>query len=109
MNRFSNVLVAMVLLLAGCAHHERVSSEAGSGVIVVYVGGAVNSPGKQQLSRPFTVEHAILQAGGLDEFERDQNRKVVVRRGGSQDISVPRTDYASFILAEGDGVAVPRH
>jgi hypothetical protein len=69
----------------------------------------VNTPGKHKLVRPFTVEHAIQQAGGIDEFEGDWNRKIVVRHKDGQQSSVLRKDYGSFILADGDGVAVPRH
>jgi protein involved in polysaccharide export with SLBB domain len=110
MNRLSYVVVTVVLfLLVGCAHHGRVRSDVGTRVLTVYAGGAVNTPGKLELSRPFTVAHAIQQAGGLDQFEQDQNQRVVIGRKGSQDISVPRKDYASFTLEEGDGIAVPRH
>lgn len=116
---FSQIVVtAIPVLLAGCAHHERVPPHVDTervpphvdtGAITIYVGGAVNTPGKLELSPPFTVEHGIQKAGGLDPFEQDQNRMVVIRRKGSQKISVPRKSYASFTLEEGDGVIVPRH
>jgi protein involved in polysaccharide export with SLBB domain len=110
MNSFSYLLVAAVLLVPGCAQPERAGSDAGPQVIVVYVGGAVNTPGMHKLSRPFTIEHAIRQAGGLEVFEQDQNGDVAVRRkGSSQMVRVRRKQYGSFELADGDGVTVPRH
>src|SRR5436190_5097208 len=109
-------ILGLVSLLAGCAHssthtssREAASPSVGATAITVYVDGAVNSPGKHDLVRPFTVDHAIQQAGGIDKFEGDWNRKVVVRHRDGQRSSVLRKDYSFFILADGDGVVVPWH
>ena len=116
MARFCKILVAVPLvLLTGCVHaptHDPSSESLAttrSETIIVYVGGAVNTPGNQSLGRPQTIEHAIQQAGGITKFEGDWNKKVVVKHRGGQQTSVLRKDYGSYILADGDGVAVPRH
>jgi protein involved in polysaccharide export with SLBB domain len=117
MNRVLHFSIWFALfLVTSCAHPPRYvgpvegALAAQSVVITVNVGGAVNRAGKYDLSWPFTVEHAIQQAGGLDKFEQDQNRKVmVVRQGDGQKISVLRKDYTSFTLADGDGISIPRH
>jgi protein involved in polysaccharide export with SLBB domain len=68
----------------------------------------VNKPGEQDLNRPFTIEHLILQAGGIDMFEDGHNKNVAVIRQDGHRVLVPRKDYASFALANGDAVEVPR-
>jgi hypothetical protein len=117
MNRVLYLSIWFSLLLAtSCAHPPRSvgpvegASPAQPEVITVYVGGAVNKAGKHDLSWPFTIEHAIQQAGGLDEFEQEQNRRaLVVRHRDGQKIFIRRKNYASFILADGDGIGIPRH
>ena len=105
----------MLSLLTGCAHSPAgvQSPENVSGtrrvVITVHVGGAVNKPGTLELGYPFTVEHALQQAGGIDKFEGDWNRRVYVAHKDGQAISVLRTNYASYALEDGDGIGVPRH
>lgn len=101
------LVAALVLPLTGCSHTEPDKTE--SGAIVVYVGGGINKGGKYALSPPFTVEHAIQLAGGLEEFERDLNRKVMIQHDGRRKIFVPRKHYSSFKLTDGDAVVVPRH
>jgi hypothetical protein len=115
MRCLSYIFVA-VGFLAGCAHPSnraksdpRVSTDAQPRTILVYVGGAVNGPGKLNLGPPFTIEHALQQAGGLDQFEKNGNRKVIVHLEGHKDVRVPRKDYDSFILRDGESVWVPRH
>jgi protein involved in polysaccharide export with SLBB domain len=75
---------------------------------VVYVDGAVNKPGKYQLGEPFTIQHAIQQAGGLDRFEEGQNNRVLVQNHSGERQKVRSRDYTSFTLKNGDTVVIPR-
>jgi protein involved in polysaccharide export with SLBB domain len=75
---------------------------------VVYVDGAVNKPGKYQLGEPFTIQHAIQQAGGLDRFEQGHNDRVLVINHTGETRKVRSKDYTSFRLKDGDTVVIPR-
>ena len=104
-----------LLLVAGCAQPlethapaERVSPDAGVAFITVYIEGAVNKPGERDLNRPFTIEHLILQAGGIDMYEEGHNKNMAVIHQDGHRVLVPVKDYASFVLANGDAVEVPR-
>ena len=100
--------MTMLALLSACAHRHGVpGTVAQANFITVYIGGAVNTPGRHIVGLPFSVEQAIQEAGDLDKFEQDWNRRVVVRRNG-QETSVQRKRYSSFRLADGDSIAVPR-
>ena len=109
-------MVVMFLSVAGCVRHhstvqlaEAVLPTAPIRVITVYLSGAVNKRGKQDLGPPYSIAHALIQAGGIDEFESEQNRKVlVIHSDGRKDI-VRKQDYNSFTVVEDDRIAVPRH
>ena len=108
MNRLCQILAMTAsLLVCGCASRE-VRSGAEPSTIVVYVDGAVNKPGKYQLGEPFTIQHAIKQAGGLDRFEEGQNDRVLVKSHAGETQKVRSRDYTSFRLKDGDIVVIPR-
>ena len=110
------MVALVVVLVAGCADSSN-RAQPSAGIlsasqpqnIIVYVSGGVGSPGKQDLDQPFTIEHALQRAGGFTIFEQDQNRKVLIWRNGRQKILVPRKNYNSFILTDGDVVGVGWH
>ncbi len=75
--------------------------------ITVDVSGNVNKPGKYDLSPPFTVYHAVKQAGGILESE-DWRQEVQVYHLDGQRTVMHNQDDESFILVDGDRLVVRR-
>jgi hypothetical protein len=61
------------------------------------------------LSPPFTIEHAIHEAGGFNRWEEKLNKHVIVWHEDGSNSRVERKDYPSFQLRDGDLVGVPMH
>jgi hypothetical protein len=106
----------MCVIAAGCVRSSSYvqsvtikSEEAIQPTIAVYIDGAVNRPGRYVLKRPFTIEQAIIQAGGIDKFEEGQNRSVALIRFDGSKLTVRRKYYKTSVLQNGDALAVPRH
>jgi protein involved in polysaccharide export with SLBB domain len=105
-------LGAVLVLLSGGAHPREspfLSEPREKDTITVIVGGSINKPNAYNLSSPFTVEHAVREAGGLNEFEERRNRIVRVYHKDGGAISVARKKYISFVLQDGDTLWIPRH
>src|ERR1041385_4350180 len=102
-------LVEIIILVCGCVRGKTDIGSAplppqvtSTGSISVNVSGAVNEPGWHVLKRPFTVEQAIKEAGGIDKFERNQNRSVRVIHPDGSKLVIRRVKYESAILEDGD-------
>jgi len=86
-----------------------------SAVASVYVGGAVNRPGKIPMERPMTPLEAIMEAGGFDPNRARLGDVTVLRlEGGSQKtfhLNLKRvmkgSDSSPFYLKPFDIVHVP--
>jgi protein involved in polysaccharide export with SLBB domain len=113
-----------LIVFAGCAHAPKatggadvassfqakapdaVSPHKSAAFISVYVGGNVNSPGKISVFEPFTIDHAIQQAGGLTIWSKDEH-SVEFRRNDRM-LLISKKNWGSFILADGDAIYIPR-
>ena len=119
MNALLRIWVVVICVLGfGCvrststSHIGRVAANAeqtNQKSIAVFVGGAVNEQGRYILKPPFTVDQAIRQAGGIDNFEEGQNRSIRVIHLDGIKSAVQRKDYKSLVLEDGDTLVVPRH
>ncbi len=74
--------------------------------ITVCVRGSVNNPGRQTLTPPFTIEHAIKQARGYDQSRAYIDRSVRVLHKDGSEIKVKQAEYSVFILADGDYIDI---
>lgn len=71
-----------------------------------YVDGHVRRPGACQFSRPITINMAISNAGGRDEFADD--RAVELTRGGKKQDLDGKKDGDIVMVEPGDIIRVPR-
>lgn len=109
MNHFVTCLLVLWFgLFTACAHREAERIESAH-KLTVGVGGPVQHGGRVQRSPPFTIEHAILAAGGFTRLEERLNKSVIVWHADGSTTRVQRKDYPSFELRDGDQVGVPRH
>jgi protein involved in polysaccharide export with SLBB domain len=101
--------VIAVAIFIGCVDPDHKGQQARVEKLTVGVGGDVDRHGKVRLSPPFTIEHAIQEAGGFNQWEKKFNKNVTVWHEDGSNSHVERKDYPSFQLRDGDVVAVPRH
>ncbi len=90
------------------AYIARLSADMQAGVITLSVGRRVTTEGEQRLRAPFTIEHAIQQAGGINKIEEDWGSPIMVTHRDGRWLRVPRKYLASYVLSDGDRVYVPR-
>src|SRR5438046_10342917 len=95
-------VLATMIFATGCAHpplHSKIVETpppaAEKANITVEISGDVNKPGIYSLGPPFTPEHAIRQAGSIDQWGSEQNRMISVIHSDGRKIVVHRRDYGS--------------
>jgi protein involved in polysaccharide export with SLBB domain len=84
-----------------------------SGVMQVYVSGAVHKPGKLSFDRPTTILQVIAEAGGENEFGSLRKVRVVRLENGQQRVhildlrSAAKGATGAFYVRDGDIITVP--
>lgn len=85
-----------------------------SGVMQVYVSGAVHKPGKLSFDRPTTILQVIAEAGGANEFGSLRKVRVVRLENGQQRVHVLDLRSATkgmvtgvFYIRDGDIITIP--
>lgn len=85
-----------------------------SGVMQVYVSGAVHKPGKLSFDRPTTILQVIAEAGGANEFGSLKKVRVVRLENGQQQAQTLDLRSAmkgavtgAFYIRDGDIITIP--
>jgi polysaccharide biosynthesis/export protein len=86
-----------------------------SGLMQVYVSGAVHKPGKLSFDRPTTVLQAIAEVGGTNEFGTLKNVRVIRVENGQQRVhtldlraAMKGAVTGAFYIRNGDIISVPQ-
>jgi polysaccharide export outer membrane protein len=84
-----------------------------SGVMQVYVSGAVHKPGKLSFDRPTTILQVIAEAGGTNEFGSLRRVRVVRLENGQQRVHIldlrsgTKGATGAFYVRDGDIITIP--